>query len=429
MHEDFKKYTKDLQETRRRLVELHTALYDRMFDIFKEQKLIDKREQLKDAQIRQYCLSHQFHPVTRVELNVIVAELRQLHDTIAKLDAEIRALYTQWQEQQKPAGKSLQIDNSVGLELEGYGAPEIKRSWRRNMSWALGIAAAIHIALISLYWTVVSLQPTEEKPRVMRVYKYVELGPPPSITDTYKPAGGQASLPGASNVSRLGMLGMLARVVPISDKDRSKRSTSLLIDENSLDELDRLLSQAPLQRGGGGLGDGVSGLGGNGQGYGSGQGNGSGYEVPDQVVLDDFKFKDLSNVDELINDDRKLESVQLEKKGQVNIQPPSKMHGSQAAMGQRNAESVMSIVNSQQGRIMYTYNKYLKTDPSMSGKVSMDVTIEATGVISSIAVVEANISNQNFVSELVNIIRRLRFDPIPEGSLTVNLPFVFSRVD
>ncbi len=429
MHDDFKNDAKDLLKTRQRLVALHAALYDRMFSIFKEHKLVEAREQLKDAQVRQYCLSYQFDRITKIELEVIVSQLRQLHEATAKLDAQIKALRASLQADREAITRSGPASRTAtGLELEGYGAPDLKRSGKKFMSWALGIAGAFHFTLVLLYWLVVSLQPPPEKPRTVRVYKYVELGPPPSITETYRSSGVQARPPAGGTMTQIGVLGMLARIVPVNQKNAAKKGTSLLIDDDSLNDLDRLLAQTPFQRGGS-IGDGRGGLGGSGQGYGSGSGGGSGFQADDQVVLDDFKFEELSNVDQLIGEDRKIESVTLEKKGQVNIQPPSQMRGSQAAMGQRNAESVMAIINSQQGRIMYAYNKYLKTDPSMGGKVSMDVTIEANGTISKVGVVEATIENESFIRELMNIIRRLKFEPIPEGSITVNLPFVFSRVD
>jgi len=429
MHDDFKQDAKDLLKTRGRLVQLHTELYDRMFSIFKDHKLIETRGQLKDAQVRQYCLSHQFDRLTKLELEVIVSQLRQLHDATAKLDAQLSTLRASFQEDRKAIARlGMTKGTSTGLELEGYGAPDLKRSRQKFMAWALGIAGAFHLIVISIYWLAVSLQPPPEKPRTVRVYKYVELGPPPSITETYRSSGVQARPPAGGTMTQIGVLGMLARIVPVDAKNAAKKGTSLLIDDNSLNDLDRLLAQTPFQRGGG-AGDGAGGLGGSGQGYGSGPGGGSGFTAADQVILDDFKFEQLSNVDQLIGEDRKIESVKLEKKGQVNIQPPSQMRGSQAAMGQRNAESVMAIINGQQGRIMYAYNKYLKTDPGMGGKVSMDVTIEANGSISKVGVVEATIENEDFIRELMSIIRRLRFDPIPEGSLTVNLPFVFSRVD
>jgi len=133
-------------------------------------------------------------------------------------------------------------------------------------------------------------------------------------------------------------------------------------------------------------------------------------------------------IDDLIADDGGVETVQLQKKGNVNIEPPQAFRGAEEAKGQRSAESVASVVKSQYARVMYTYNKYLRQNPNLRGKVSLDVTIAANGRVSNVQVVESTISNTEFVRDLINIVRQLRFSPIREGNVTVSLPFVFNRV-
>ena len=93
------------------------------------------------------------------------------------------------------------------------------------------------------------------------------------------------------------------------------------------------------------------------------------------------------------------------------------------------AESVMAVINSQHGRVMYTYNKYLRQTPTLRGKVSLDVTIAADGRVSNVQVVESTIQNADFIRDLLTIIRQLRFPAISEGTVTVNVPFVFNRVE
>ena len=208
--------------------------------------------------------------------------------------------------------------------------------------------------------------------------------------------------------------GLLGLIGGSGDTQQSGTAVDFLIDKGLVQELDELLGNTKLSKrpGSGGLGTGT----GNGIGAGSGDG-----------IDDLLAFGMAGGVDDLLEDVSGVETVQMQKKGQVNIQQPAQMRGSQAAMGDRSAQSVMSIINAQQGRIMYTYNKYLRTDPNMSGKVSFDVTIESNGQISSIRVAEASITNQDFIRDLSTILRRLKFPPIQEGSLTVNLPFVFNK--
>ncbi len=227
-----------------------------------------------------------------------------------------------------------------------------------------------------------------------------------------KRSGGSSGKKTDRPVTSQGLLGLIGGS---GQSGQKSSSVDFLIDKGLVKQLDDLLGDKKLSKrpGNGGLGTG------SGKGVGAGTGDG----------IDDLLAFGLSGgVDDLIENDG-VQKVTMKKKGQVQLQTPSKMRGSQAAMGNRSPENVMQVINSQQGRIMYTYNKYLRNDPNLSGKVSLDVTIEANGRISKITVLESTISNQNFVRDLTNIIRRLKFPPIAEGSITINLPFVFNRAD
>lgn len=209
-------------------------------------------------------------------------------------------------------------------------------------------------------------------------------------------------------VTSTGLLGLIGG----TGEGSSSSSVDYLLDQGLVKELDDLVGRSTnLQnRSAGGTGNG------------SGSGSGGGDD------LDALLAQGLGGVDDLIANDSGVERVELEKKGSVNIQAPQTVRGSQEARGQRSAESVMSIINSQRGRVMYTYNKHLRQDPALRGKVSLDVTIDAGGRVSNVQIVESTIQNQNFIRDLINILRGLRFPSISEGTVTVNVPFVFNRV-
>ena len=210
-------------------------------------------------------------------------------------------------------------------------------------------------------------------------------------------------------VTSTGLLGLIGG----TGEGSASSSVDYLLDQGLVKELDDLVGRSTnLQNRGAG-----------GSGNGSGSGSGSGDD------LDALLAQGLGGVDDLIGNDSNVERVELEKKGSVNIQAPQTVSGSQEAMGQRSAESVMSIINSQRGRVMYTYNKHLRQDPALRGKVSLDVTIDAGGRVSNVQIVESTIQNQNFIRDLINILRGLRFSAISEGTVTVNVPFVFNRVN
>ena len=333
-----------------------------------------------------------------------------------RLDSEINRLQTEVKRFKEPPPPEPVLQPA--FVRRKYGAVELKKGAQRFMTWGLGSAAAIHILLLSIYWLYNAMTPEPVATKTVRM-KYIELGPPPSTLEEppqQAQRGGGRNLLGGSTANYLGVLGM---IVPVNDA-KAKRNTNLLLDDRSLQDLDRLMSQSQVNRGPGG-GDGGYGSG-SGQGYGSGNGSGVGDLDLSQVEVS-------GGVDDLISDVKGVQKVSLQKQGQVNIQAPGPIRGSQAAMVRRTSSSVMGVINSQQGRIMYAYTKYLRTDANLRGKVSIDVTIEADGSVSNTGVVESTVENDDFVREIIAILRRLRFEPIPEGSITVNVPLVFSRVE
>lgn len=206
--------------------------------------------------------------------------------------------------------------------------------------------------------------------------------------------------------------GLLGLIGGSGTSNQSSQAVDFLLDKGVADNLDKVMQTQRLQKGkriGSGSGDGTSGN-------------------SDMDALDDLlAMGAVNNVDDIVSSDSDFEEVRLEKKGQINISRPQSMRGSSQAKADRSAQDVMAIINGQHGRIMYTYNKYLRQNPSLGGKITLDVTIQASGRVSQVKVVESTITNKNFITEVVGIIKRLRFKAINSGAVTVNLPFVFHR--
>lgn len=121
--------------------------------------------------------------------------------------------------------------------------------------------------------------------------------------------------------------------------------------------------------------------------------------------------------------------VKLSKKAKVDLVKPSKMTGSPEALGRRTDESVMQVVLSRQGRITYLYEKYLKRNPNLRGKVSIEFTIAANGFVTAATILESTVNHPELERDLLNLIKHLKFDPIPSGNVTTVFPFQFSNVN
>jgi protein TonB len=135
-------------------------------------------------------------------------------------------------------------------------------------------------------------------------------------------------------------------------------------------------------------------------------------------------------IDDFLSDlEDDVPQVTLTKKAKVDLVKPSKMTGSKEALGQRTEQSIWNIVSARQGRIKYLYEKYLKQNPNLRGKVTIEFTIAANGFIIEARIIESTINNPDLEGELLALVRRLKFDSIASGNVTTVFPFVFSKIN
>lgn len=72
----------------------------------------------------------------------------------------------------------------VPYKTRGYGAPELKQVYQKFMLRGVGIAVALVAGVVGLYYVPQLLASEEEPIHTIRLMKYTDLGPPPSITQT-----------------------------------------------------------------------------------------------------------------------------------------------------------------------------------------------------------------------------------------------------
>lgn len=133
-------------------------------------------------------------------------------------------------------------------------------------------------------------------------------------------------------------------------------------------------------------------------------------------------------IDDLIGDlSGQAESVALSDKGSVNIETIGEVTGSQEAIGARSEASLRDVLQKNMGRLTYIYNKYLRQNPEFRGLMRVIVTVEATGRVSSVELKSSNMGNAELEREIMNAIRRFKFDTIESGSLQVEYPLSFYK--
>jgi TonB family protein len=95
--------------------------------------------------------------------------------------------------------------------------------------------------------------------------------------------------------------------------------------------------------------------------------------------------------------------------------------------GDFDAAKVVAQIKARLGAIKACYERELKRNPTLAGKVTIQFTIEEQGTVSGVKVTE-NSTGEDAVGQCVaNAVQRFRFTPGPDGgSVTFSYPFVFA---
>lgn len=94
------------------------------------------------------------------------------------------------------------------------------------------------------------------------------------------------------------------------------------------------------------------------------------------------------------------------------------------------ADVIRHIVRRHLTQIRYCYAKAMAKDPTIGGKIAVKFTIDARGAVPAAAATDTTIADQEMVSCVVAVVRKLSF-PQPEngGVMTVTYPFHFAPGD
>ena len=132
-------------------------------------------------------------------------------------------------------------------------------------------------------------------------------------------------------------------------------------------------------------------------------------------------------VDNLISEMQVDEKIVLKDKGEVELQSLDEIQVGESGLGYRDEKSLLDVLNSYKGRITFTYNKYLKQFPRLRGKVILEITVNAEGLVTLCKVISSTLGNSELENELVALIKDFQFKPVAEGDVTFQNPFVFFR--
>lgn len=94
----------------------------------------------------------------------------------------------------------------------------------------------------------------------------------------------------------------------------------------------------------------------------------------------------------------------------------------------RSPESILRVIRAHLGGIQYTFQKHLRRDSTLGGKISLKFTIAPSGDIIAITVVSSNTGSAVLDQEILDKARRMKFDTVERGNTTVTYQFVLDRL-
>jgi protein TonB len=137
----------------------------------------------------------------------------------------------------------MNLKDIVPYVTRGYGAVELKQVYQKNMARGLTFGVVIVAGVVGLYYVPQLFAGEEEPMHTIRIMKYTDLGPPPSITQT-------AAAPNVAMATNA-VKPSIGVPVPVPDAEVNPEQTFATQQE---------LSQAasPVSEGAGGGGGGVA---------------------------------------------------------------------------------------------------------------------------------------------------------------------------
>lgn len=131
------------------------------------------------------------------------------------------------------------------------------------------------------------------------------------------------------------------------------------------------------------------------------------------------------SIDDLVASIGSANTNTLTKRGNFIIQRPESIEGAASANAKRDNNAINKVVTKNKTSIRMSYDKYLKRIPNLTGKITIRFTIAASGKVTQVQILENTTNNRDFERDIIRKVKMWRFEPIPEGDVSVTYPFVF----
>ena len=107
-------------------------------------------------------------------------------------------------------------------------------------------------------------------------------------------------------------------------------------------------------------------------------------------------------------------------KGEGGVRAPRELDARQ-----RSIEEIRRVFDSNKGAIFAIYNRALRRDPTLQGKVVLELVISPTGQVIDCKVVASEIDDETVVAKIISRIRLFNFGKRDVGTTTISYPVHF----
>lgn len=114
---------------------------------------------------------------------------------------------------------------------------------------------------------------------------------------------------------------------------------------------------------------------------------------------------------------------------EVRVRGNLRLEGGEAIGGDGDfaAAQVVALIRQRLSAIRACYERELRRNPQLAGKVTVDFTIQTTGSVSGVRASENTTGDAAVATCVTGVVQRFRWNPGPEGgSVTFSYPFVFA---
>lgn len=96
--------------------------------------------------------------------------------------------------------------------------------------------------------------------------------------------------------------------------------------------------------------------------------------------------------------------------------------------GELSKEEIQKVINSHIGEIQYCYEKQLRTQPGLSGRVVLEWGVNPQGRVSVVKVAQSSLQSAAATNCMMSKLKSWKFPPPRGGAVTIVFPFVFNTV-